>query len=135
MGIRNWIKEKLGINALVTELNTLREKQHQLDKESYSARVDIDELQRNQHIVLNEQHVLMGILNTGFDVVPPDRTHRYGHGWAVINIAGKPEYTQFYDLNPSNASELVSILRKFKKTNRVIDTPPMLRPMMMDQDW
>ena len=134
MGIRNWIKEKLGINGLVKEVEALRERALYLDKELVDAKLDIHGLQMMQRIVLDEQKLLMGILNTGFDVVP-DNTGRYGYGWAVINIAGKPEYTQFYDLNPNNAGELASILRKFKKTNRVVDTPPSLRSMMIGQNW
>ena len=48
----------------------------------------------------------------------------YGkNSWAVICIDGHPEYVKFVDLKESEARDIKNFLRRFEKSNVVVDSP------------
>lgn len=58
------------------------------------------------------------ITNVGVDV------DYYGkNSWAVICIDGHPEYVKFVDLKESEARDIENFLRRFERSNIVIDSP------------
>ena len=58
------------------------------------------------------------ITNVGVDV------DYYGkNSWAVICIDGHPEYVKFVDLKESEARDIKNFLRRFEKSNVVVDSP------------
>lgn len=58
------------------------------------------------------------ITNVGVDVDYHDK-----NSWAVICIDGHPEYVKFVDLRESEARDIKNFLRRFEKSNVVVDSP------------
>ena len=49
--------------------------------------------------------------------------HSDDHSWAVICIAGRPEYVKFLPLKHKDTMEIVRFLKQFQYSNKVIDSP------------
>ena len=58
------------------------------------------------------------ICDVGIDVGFSDE-----HSWAVICVAGKPEYVKFMPLTHKDTMEIISFLKHFQYSNKVIDSP------------
>ena len=54
------------------------------------------------------------------------------HSWAVICVAGKPEYVKFMPLTHRDTMEIVKFLKHFQYSNKVIDSPFGYRKMLDD---
>ena len=59
--------------------------------------------------------------------------HSDDHSWAVICIAGKPEYVKFLPLTGDTARDVLRFLKQFEYSNRVIDSPIAFRRMVDDK--
>lgn len=58
------------------------------------------------------------ITNIGVDVDCHDK-----NSWAIVCIDGHPEYIKFVDLKGSEARDIENFLRRFEKSNVVVDSP------------
>lgn len=58
------------------------------------------------------------ITNVGVDV-----DYHSKNSWAVICIDGHPEYIKFVDLKGFEARDIENFLRRFEKSNVVVDSP------------
>ena len=58
------------------------------------------------------------ITNAGVDV-----DYHSKNSWAVICIDGHPEYIKFVDLKGSEVRDIENFLRRFEKSNVVVDSP------------
>ena len=54
------------------------------------------------------------------------------HSWAVVCIAGKPEYVKFIPLSSSDARTVIEFLKKFQYSKHIIDSPLGFRHMLND---
>lgn len=45
------------------------------------------------------------------------------HSWAVVCVAGKPEYVKFIPLNRGDARQVMDFLKRFQYSKHVIDSP------------
>lgn len=52
------------------------------------------------------------------------------HSWAVICIAGKPEYVKFMPLNRGDAQQVMDFLKHFQYSKRVIDSPLAFKSLL-----
>lgn len=52
------------------------------------------------------------------------------HSWAVICVAGRPEYVKFIPLNHGDARQVIDFLKQFQYSNNVIDSPLAFRDML-----
>ena len=57
------------------------------------------------------------------------------HSWAVICLAGKPEYVKFLPLNGGDTREVINFLKRFQDSHRIIDSPIAFRNMIDDKFW
>lgn len=55
------------------------------------------------------------------------------HSWAVICIAGRPEYVKFLPLTGGDARDVLSFLKRFEYSKRIIDSPIAFRRMLDDK--
>lgn len=55
------------------------------------------------------------------------------HSWAVICIAGKPEYVKFMPLNHRDAHDVLNFLKRFQYSKHIIDSPIAFRQMVKDR--
>ena len=58
--------------------------------------------------------------------------HSQDHSWAVVCIAGKPEYVKFIPLNYDTAKDVLRFLKQFEYSNKVIDSPIAFKYMVKD---
>lgn len=52
------------------------------------------------------------------------------HSWAVVCVAGKPEYVKFMPLNRGDARQVMDFLKQFQYSSHVIDSPLGFRDML-----
>lgn len=52
------------------------------------------------------------------------------HSWAVVCIAGRPEYVKFIPLNRGDAQQVMDFLKRFQYSKHVIDSPIAFRTML-----
>ena len=55
------------------------------------------------------------------------------HSWAVVCIAGKPEYVKFLPLTGGDARDVLSFLKRFEYSKHIIDSPIAFRRMLDDK--
>ena len=59
--------------------------------------------------------------------------HYDDHSWAVICIAGKPEYVKFMPLAYKDAKCVLEFLKQFQYSRQVIDSPFAFKEMVRDR--
>ena len=59
--------------------------------------------------------------------------HSDDHSWAVICIAGKPEYVKFMPLEYKDAKCVLDFLKQFQYSRQVIDSPFAFKEMVRDR--
>lgn len=52
------------------------------------------------------------------------------HSWAVVCVAGRPEYVKFIPLNRGDARQVMDFLKRFQYSKNVIDSPIAFRNML-----
>lgn len=52
------------------------------------------------------------------------------HSWAVVCIAGRPEYVKFIPLSGTDARTVIDFLKHFQYSKRIVDSPLGFRHMM-----
>lgn len=55
------------------------------------------------------------------------------HSWAVVCVAGRPEYVKFVPLNRGDARQVMDFLKRFQYSRRVIDSPIAFRNMLGEE--
>lgn len=54
------------------------------------------------------------------------------HSWAVVCIAGKPEYVKFIPLSKNDARSVSYFLKRFQYSKHIVDSPIGFRRMLND---
>ena len=118
MKLKNKIRDKLRAWLFETELKDLQKATIQM------------QIARNQYPeayrLANDCHQLM---NSMMDVGTDIHLHS-DHSWAVVCIKGHPEYVSFIPLSHRDAHEVLEVLKRFRYSNRVIDSPFAFRDMV-----
>ena len=52
------------------------------------------------------------------------------HSWAVVCIAGRPEYVKFIPLNRGDARQVIDFLKRFQYSKHIIDSPIAFKGML-----
>lgn len=55
------------------------------------------------------------------------------HSWAVVCIAGRPEYVKFIPFNRGDARQVIDFLKRFQYSKQVIDSPIAFRSMLGEE--
>lgn len=118
MKLKNKIRDKLRAWLFETELKDLQKAtiQMQIARNQYS----------EAYRLANDCHQLM---NSMMDVGTDIHLHS-DHFWAVVCIKGHPEYVSFIPLSHRDAHEVLEVLKRFRYSNRVIDSPFAFRDMV-----
>ena len=118
MKIKDKIRDKLRTWLFETELKDLQKStiQMQMARNQYS----------DAYRLVNDCHQLMNsMMDVGTDI------HLYSdHSWAVVCIKGHPEYVSFMPLSHRDAHEVLEFLKRFRYSNRVIDSPFAFKDMV-----
>lgn len=70
------------------------------------------------------------LLNSMVDVGTDVGFHSDNHSWAVVCIKGRPEYVKFIPLSHKDAREVLYFLKRFRYSDRVVDSPFAFRDMV-----
>ena len=85
--------------------------------------------QRSEKEVEECRKLLTQLVDIGVDV----GFHTEEHSWAVICIAGKPEYVKFLPLTHRDARGVLDFLKQFQYSRQVIDSPIAFKGMLKDR--
>ena len=116
--LRNWLLNdefkkienlELQISSLINMQQDAIEKYTEAKSSLSTATVELYQCRR----LMNK------ICDVGIDV----GFHSDDHSWAVICIAGRPEYVKFLPLNHKDTMEIVRFLKQFQYSNKVFDSP------------
>ena len=120
------LKEKLKNWLLQEELQDIKETKEKYDElhesviQAYHILQNAEEMHDKSHTLLeNCRKFMNSICDVGTDV--GFRTS--DHSWAVICVHGKKDFIRFVDMRQSDIRTIVSFLKNFEYSNRVIDSP------------
>ena len=118
MKLKDKIRDKLRAWLFETELKDLQKAtiQMQMVRNQYS----------DAYRLANDCHQLM---NSMMDVGTDIHLHS-DHSWAVVCIKGHPEYVSFMPLSHRDARDILDFLKRFRYSDRVIDSPFAFRDMV-----
>lgn len=116
--IRKWLLEILqpDIDALkneIVESNTTLK----IATNSYN------EAARQCQISTKQNEEMKKMCNQITDVAVDVGFHDSEHSWAVVCIAGRPEYVKFIPLSRADARTVMNFLRQFQYSQLIVDSP------------
>lgn len=120
-----WLKEKIKQwlikEVLKEEIQKLNQAQACYNRASYLCE---ESLENNREM----QKMFNEITDVAVDV----NMGRNEHSWAVVCIAGKPEYVKFIPLNRNDARSVIDFLNQFQYSKHIVDSPIKFRHMLND---
>ncbi|UUV45997.1 hypothetical protein [Bacillus phage vB_BanS-Thrax1] len=116
--VRDRFRKFLGIDKLQNEYANLLDKYIQLQRSYDVVSRELDETIKISRTVLNNNREIVRQFNLSADIYP-----RSNESWAVISIAGKPEYVRFVNLSNQDMRSVHAFLKQFEGTNRIVDSP------------
>lgn len=116
--IRKWLLEILqpDIDALKNEID---ERNTMLK----IAQSNCDEAARQCQISIQQNKEMKKMYNQLTDVAVDIGFHDSEHSWAVVCIAGRPEYVKFIPLSRADARTVMNFLRQFQYSQLIVDSP------------
>lgn len=90
---------------------------------SADAKKSYDEAQKQ---LIECKKLLNQICDVGVDVGGVGEEH----SWAVVCVAGRPEYVKFIPLNRGDARQVIDFLKHFQYSKHVIDSPIAFRNIL-----
>ena len=103
--------------ALFTECITQAKKDYMEAQSAYIAA---------QHEFNESRELINSMMDVGVDVC------YYEQSWAVVCVQGHPEYVKFMPLSSNDARSLLEFLKRFRKSNVVVDAPMGFRRILDD---
>ena len=123
------IKEKIKNWLFSTEIHRLDQLEKQVEDSTNRLRVAAIQLNNAEKEIEECRKLLTQFVDIGVDV----GFHSDDHSWAVICIAGRPEYVKFMPLNHREAKSVLDFLKQFQYSRQVIDSPIAFREMVKDR--
>lgn len=116
--IRKWLLEILqpDIDALKNEIN-------ESNTELRFAKNNCNEAARQCQISIQQNKEMKKMYNQLTDVAVDVGFHDSEHSWAVVCIAGRPEYVKFIPLSRVDARTVMNFLRQFQYSQLIVDSP------------
>lgn len=81
----------------------------------------------NAYKLVDDCHKMM---NSMIDVGADLGFYSDDHSWAVVCIKGHPEYVKFIPLSHQNARDVLEFLKRFRYSDRVVDSPLAFKNMV-----
>lgn len=134
--IKAWLKNKLFGEELdkLTELEKKYREIIDLQRNSYKLCEDAHKISAESitrcNTATNELEECRKLMNSICDVGVDVEFTSNAHSWAVVCIAGKPEYVKFVPLTGRDAMGVLDYLKHFEYSNRIIDSPFAFKDMV-----
>ena len=123
------LKDKIKEWLFKEEIQRINNFEKSLEAEENRMRCAAIQLHDAEKEIEECRKLLTQFVDVGVDVC-------YGgneHSWAVVCIAGKPEYVKFMPLNRDSARDVLKFLKQFEYSNRIIDSPIAFRQLVADK--
>ena len=118
--IKNWLCAEE-----IDRINRLEKEIHNATDKMRLSSVLLDEAEKE---VKACRKLITEICDVGVDVGFHD-----DHSWAVVCVAGKPEYVKFIPLNSGDTREVIKFLKQFEYSKRIVDSPLAFRSILDDR--
>ena len=122
------IKEKIKKWLFSDEIQRIKQLEKQIEESTNRLRLASIQLDNSKKETEECRRLLTQFVDMGVDV----GFHSDDHSWAVICIAGKPEYVKFMPLAHKDAKYVFDFLKQFQYSRQVIDSPFAFREMVRD---
>lgn len=111
------------------EIQRINQLEKQIEDSTNRLRLASIQLGNSEREIEECRRLLTQFVDMGVDV----GFHSDDHSWAVICIAGKPEYVKFMPLAHKDAKCVLDFLKQFQYSRQVIDSPFAFREMVRDR--
>ena len=123
------IKEKIKEWLFSSEILKIKQLEKQIEESINRLRLASIQLGNSEKEIEECRRLLTQFVDMGVDV----GFHSDDHSWAVICIAGKPEYVKFMPLAHKDAKCVLDFLKQFQYSSQVLDSPFAVREMVRDR--
>ena len=120
------LKEKIRIwllEILQPDIDALKNEIDESTTELRFAKNNCNEAARQCQISTKQNEEMKKMYNQITDVAVDVGFHDSEHSWAVVCIAGRPEYVQFIPLSRADARTVMNFLRQFQYSQLIVDSP------------
>lgn len=125
--LKKWLlKDELkSLEFRINEFESIKTSIERATQYANGARIEYEEA---KNLCTEAQRIVNSVVETGVDVGFHDKEH----SWAVICVAGKPEYVKFIPLTGKEARDVLNFLKQFQYSNNMIDSPLGFKYMLKD---
>lgn len=123
------IKERIKEWLFSSEIQRINQLEKQIEDSTNRLRLASIQLGNSEKEIEECRRLLTQFVDMGVDV----GFHSDDHSWAVICIAGKPEYVKFMPLTHKDVKCVLDFLKQFQYSRQIIDSPFAFREMVKDR--
>ena len=123
------IKEKIKEWLFSSEMLRIKQLEKQIEESTNRLSSASIQLGNSEKEIEECRRLLTQFVDMGVDV----GFRSDDHSWAVICIAGKPEYVKFMPLVHKDAECILHFLKQFQYSRQVIDSPFAFKRMIEDR--
>lgn len=116
--IRKWLLE-----ILQPDIDALKNEIDERNTTLKIAKNNCNEAARQCQISIQQNKEMKKMYNQLTDVAVDVGFHDSEHSWAVVCIAGRPEYIKFIPLSRADARTVMNFLRQFQYSQLIVDSP------------
>ena len=127
----DWLKEKLKKWLFTSEMQQIKSIEKSVEDAVHRLRLASIQLNNSENETNECRKLLTQLCDIGVDVGFYDKEH----SWAVICVAGKPEYVKFLPLNSGDTREVINFLKRFQDSHRIVDSPIAFRRIIDNKFW
>ncbi len=122
------IKDKIKNWLLSEEIERLNYLEKSFNNAIYSMQVAANQFSDGQKELEECRKLITEICDVGVDV-----GFYEDHSWAVVCVAGNPEYVKFVPLNSRDTRAVIDFLKQFEYSKRIVDSPLAFKSMLNDR--
>ena len=111
------------LEILQPDIDALKNEINESTTELRFAKNNCNEAARQCQISIQQNKEMKKMYNQLTDVAVDVGFHDSEHSWAVVCIAGRPEYVKFIPLSRADARTVMNFLRQFQYSQLIVDSP------------
>lgn len=125
--IRKWLLE-----ILQPDIDTLKNEINESNATLKIAKSNCNDATRQLKISIQQNEEMKKMYNQITDVAVDVGFHDLEHSWAVVCVAGRPEYVKFIPLSGADTRTVMNFLRQFQYSQHIVDSPLRFKDMMQE---
>lgn len=136
MKLKERLRNKLKKWLLADEIQKINHIERTIDDSVHRFRmasIQLGDTENQLHNAEKEVEECRRLITQLVDIGVDVGFHTEEHSWAVICIAGHPEYVKFLPLTHRDARGVLDFLKQFQYSRQVIDSPIAFRNMVKDR--